>query len=629
MDSSSSRDMDHAPLHGAGKPAGPDAVARIARLLGHAADLEQLERMLLTYAVHPDGPAFDRVHLLIWDPRSELLIEHRRAYAGRSGASVRVALECARLADTTDSQPEEARARFEGMSPEALEGAPALAFHRGQWAVTAGGVGPWDGAEALGALPLRRRGRTYGVIVGEWLTSGDLERRRGVLENFAALSDTAVTAEERYSENRRLAHHASAIAEIARAAVSPLNLAEVLQRATRLAAQSCGARGSALWRTAADSRLKLEVTHGASGDRERLGRALQKLAIECVAEGRPRAFDRPADEAALPPAVAAELSAIAMIPIVAYGRNLGALAVYDRLQAHPAETEGFDRVDLESLATLADVVAVAIDQSVRFEELRDAERRQRDLQARIRRQDRLSALGEIAVRLAQEARNPLASIRAFARRMHRGLGEADPAREYLEIMLREADRIEKILGEPLAHSDLDLPAFKVESLNEVVQESLQRAGETLVRRRVRLLKKLSPEIPTLLLDPDRIRQVIANILAHALESVSTGGRIRIESRRIGQHALVEISHDGPHSPGEALEQLFAPFAASRAGGPVVGLGVAQRIVREHGGEIRVRSEGEWSTIVTFTIPILENQDRRRVGADRRQVRADRRGPMGS
>ena len=52
--------------------------------------------------------------------------------------------------------------------------------------------------------------------------------------------------------------------------------------------------------------------------------------------------------------------------------------------------------------------------------------------------------------------------------------------------------------------------------------------------------------------------------------------------------------------------------------------MAHRVVHEHGGEIRVRSEGEWSTIIAFTVPILHNQDRRRAGPDRRQVGHDRR-----
>ena len=56
----------------------------------------------------------------------------------------------------------------------------------------------------------------------------------------------------------------------------------------------------------------------------------------------------------------------------------------------------------------------------------------------------------------------------------------------------------------------------------------------------------------------------------------------------------------------------------------MGLGVAQQIVREHGGEIRVRCDSEWSTILSFTLPIRENEDRRQAAPDRRRVQTDRR-----
>jgi C4-dicarboxylate-specific signal transduction histidine kinase len=166
-------------------------------------------------------------------------------------------------------------------------------------------------------------------------------------------------------------------------------------------------------------------------------------------------------------------------------------------------------------------------------------------------------------------------------------------------------------------------------LNELVQGVLQRSGERLVRRRVRLLKKLAADLPPLLIDRARVEQALDNLLHFALESVAVGGRVRLETRKLSDHVLVELGHDGAFHAGDAIEQLFVPFASARTGGPQVGLGVAQRVVRELGGEIRVRSEGEWSTIVSFTLPIRDNQDRRRVRGDRRRPRGDRRGQAGA
>jgi signal transduction histidine kinase len=157
----------------------------------------------------------------------------------------------------------------------------------------------------------------------------------------------------------------------------------------------------------------------------------------------------------------------------------------------------------------------------------------------------------------------------------------------------------------------------------VVQDALQRVSEMLVRRRVRLLRKLAPDLPELLLDEQRIRRVVENVIGYALESVPVGGRIKVESRRSGEWVAVDIAHDGVRAGGDLLDQLFVPFGGGGAGGAAVGLGLARQIVREHGGEVRARAEGEWGAIFTFTLPIRGNEDRRR-SRDRRSQRTDRR-----
>lgn len=377
-----------------------------------------------------------------------------------------------------------------------------------------------------------------------------------------------------------------------------------------------------MWLLSGD-RVRLEATHGPALERDRLGRELQALAeAACEASG-PRVIQPVTDEARVPPRAAAELGAIVVAPLIAYGATLGAMVVW-----HAAASEGKELPPLRDLApvlgALADQLAACVDQARRFEALRHARQREREAAARLRRAERLAALGDVALRAGREARNPLASIGAFARRMQRAAGGDDPNREYLEVIVREAERLERLLAEQAEYLAPEAPALRIESLNQTVQAALQQSAETLVRRRIRLLKRLAPDLPSLLLDPARIRRVIENLLEHALDGTHAGGRIRIESRRAGAHAVVEIAHDGPRVAGEALEQLFVPFASGHPGGPAVGLAVAQQVVRDHGGEIRVRSEGEWSSVVTLALPILDNQDRRRAAPDRRRPCADRR-----
>jgi signal transduction histidine kinase len=326
----------------------------------------------------------------------------------------------------------------------------------------------------------------------------------------------------------------------------------------------------------------------------------------------------PAEDAA---GVAGEAAAV--VPLVAYGRCVGALAVWERVALHPAEPRGFEAADVQFIHTLADLLAMVFDQAGRFDALRAAEREREELRARVRREERLAAAGELATRAAREVRNPIASVAAFARRAHREMSEDDPLREYLEIVMHEVDRIDRITREQLALGETAVPRLRVENLNGVVGRVLQRCGEALVRRRIRLLKKLAADLPELLLDPQRIERVIENVVGQAVDAAPLGGRVRVETRRVGAFVVLETAHDGHLDPGALMEELFVPFAPNREAGGL-GLGVARQIIHEHGGEIRVRSDVEWSTVLTLTLPVPDNNDRRRPGGDRRRPRRDRR-----
>ncbi|MBI3539417.1 MAG: GAF domain-containing protein [Candidatus Eisenbacteria bacterium] len=618
---------------GTGREAVPARDCGAIALATQPPDLAALERMLIAWAVHPHGAKFARASLYAWSPVRHTLVVRFGAADEGGGADLDAALTRAAHAAGDAADPD--RARRTGPAewmPERLEGASARAWADGV-AIDAhaspGAEEPASGEtidRACGAVRLTHDGAPCLLIVGGWRDAGNGEDRHAALATLRRIGEAALAAERGRSDAARHARAVASLAEFAAAAVSPLNLAEVLDLAGRLATGTCEARGGAVWLGDTAPDLELESTQGPPGTRERLARALMPLAMEVVEEGRPRVI--PDDGPGGLRGDGSPVDSALIVPVTAYGAVRGVLAVYDRLASHPSRPPGFDPADAAFVTALAHQLALAVDQARRIEAVRQAEQRCDDLRRELARRERLAALGEMAARVAHEVRNPLASIGAFARRAYRQLAAEDPGREYLEIVIREAERLEGMVGEQLQYATLERPRLKLESVNNVVQEALQAAGERLVRRRVRLLKRLSPDLPPLLLDTERIGRVVGNILEHALDAVAPGGRLRVESRRAGAFAVVEIAHDGQRHPGELLDQLFVPFAISRQGGSGVGLAVAQQVLKQHGGEIRVRGEGEWSSVFSFTLPIPENDDRRRPGRERRASRADRRARAG-
>jgi signal transduction histidine kinase len=603
----------------------PTSEPSLVEKLAVTARLDSLERALLEWAVHPEGVGFERAHLLLYDARTDELVAWSAAIAHRKDAApLEEAVMRAAYVPAGGAPEDGAIRRRMRWTPDQLDGLAHLAWNGD--GVALGTPDRLDADEALareGAVRIVAGEHAHGVVVGGWDAEGDRADRRARLERFERFARRLLGAHLRHESTLTASRRSAAAAELARDLVSSLNVAELLHRSARLTAGVGDGACVALWIAGDDGALRLEVTHGSAASRERGARALAPLAAEVAAQSRARWIDAPEREALLPPSWAAEIAQLGVLPLTAYDRTLGVLAVWDRAGARPGPLAAWDGAARAYAGTVADLTAAALDQSLRFEELRRTERRATEIQRRLQRIERLADAGASAVEVARSARNPLVSITAFTRRAQAAAAEDASVREYLDIVLGEAQRLERLLGEELRSATAPPPpSLTLEHPNQIVQESLQQHAELLVRRRIRLVKKLSPDVPRLLLDGTRIREALTQILARALECAAVGGRMRVESRRTGAHVVLELAHDGPRAPGETLDQLFAALGESPTQGG--GLETAHRIVREHGGELRVRSEGEWSAVVAMTLPVLENQDRRRSGVDRRAASRDRR-----
>lgn len=384
------------------------------------------------------------------------------------------------------------------------------------------------------------------------------------------------------------------------------------------------ARGGVAWSRDEAGAFEVAATSGLDPtDTHDLAAAGQALRQWMEADARPVAITQPSEDPRLAGSVPDEWRTALVAPLLEEGRVTGAVLVYDKAGAGPGGTHPFDSEDTHIGELWQRIAALATDRVAHAGAVRARDRRVEELEAQLRHAEKLAVVGERGIQMAQDIRTPVAAIASFARRVLRALGAEDSNREYLEVIAKESERLERLLGEQVALAQLTQPRLKLESLNTLVQSVLEGQSEDLVRRRVRLLKRLAPDVPPLLLDAEKMRQVLNNVLSYALQSVPSGGRLRVETRLAPGVAHIEIAHDGPKTAGEALDRLFVPFSSSRRTGAGIGLAMAYQIVREHGGEIRARSEGDWSSIVTVYLPVRENQDRRR-RPDRRGGRSERR-----
>jgi PAS domain S-box-containing protein len=242
----------------------------------------------------------------------------------------------------------------------------------------------------------------------------------------------------------------------------------------------------------------------------------------------------------------------------------------------------------------------------------------RALEAEVRRGERLAALGQMALALAHEIRNPLGAIRGVAQLLGDELGGAGPFREHVTVMLAEIDRVNRVmealldLGRPLTFT------FGFVNLHELLERVSLLAEPAARAHEVQLVRRYDPSLPPLWADADRLIQVFQNLVQNGIEAMPGGGRLTLTTRvsldtvyggRVdvgaGPRPLVEVqvTDGGEGIPAELLDRVFDPFVTTKPRGLGLGLALAHRIVEEHHGALRVASPPGKGTTFSCYLPI--------------------------
>jgi len=227
------------------------------------------------------------------------------------------------------------------------------------------------------------------------------------------------------------------------------------------------------------------------------------------------------------------------------------------------------------------------------------------LQEKNKRIERLSAMGEIAVELAHEIRNPLASIELFASLLMNELS-SDPQRwaENIQIGIQS---LNTIVSNMLQFANPVAPSYAKSNLHEIIDEILKFCDPLLKQRSVHLKAELKAENPTFWADRDLIKQMMLNLIFNAMKAMPSEGSLLIGTRntvpvrgkpQTGGLELL-IKDTGVGIPSENLCRIFDPFFTTNKNGTGLGLSVVHQIVESHAGSIRVTSKINLGT--TFTI----------------------------
>lgn len=222
---------------------------------------------------------------------------------------------------------------------------------------------------------------------------------------------------------------------------------------------------------------------------------------------------------------------------------------------------------------------------------------------------------EFVADVSHELRTPLATVKSYAETlMDSGVEDAELKHKFLSVIVRETDRMTRIVKDLLTLSRLDEGAEGAKNLETIdVKAFLNNIVESMFinakKKNQTITYKIENNVPMITTESDKLEQVIVNILSNAIKYTQEGGHIKVISGALYSEIFIKIIDDGIGIPKENLSRIFERFyrvdkARSReTGGTGLGLAIAKQIIENLGGAITINSEYGKGTEVIISIPI--------------------------
>jgi PAS domain S-box-containing protein len=303
-----------------------------------------------------------------------------------------------------------------------------------------------------------------------------------------------------------------------------------------------------------------------------------------------------------------ELGEILMETIASRSASPGVAATLHRrngrtlpVEISAAPLKGGEGKDLGVIAAMRDLTVV------------------RELEGRLRRSDRLAALGELAAGLAHEIKNPLTSLLTFSRHLSRRFDDEQFRAKFQSVVPGELERINGIVEGLLALARPARVSFAAVRLPALLERAAELYAQEMESRSVQVRRDYARDLPVTWVDAEAMYQAFVNLVRNALDAMPSGGELILRVGWSDDHGIgrsgrrgpastrrvrVEIEDTGIGIPAADADRVFIPFFSTKTGGTGLGLALTHKIVEDHGGSIDFRSAVGDGTVFRIVLPLF-------------------------
>ena len=238
-------------------------------------------------------------------------------------------------------------------------------------------------------------------------------------------------------------------------------------------------------------------------------------------------------------------------------------------------------------------------------DLLETRQRMEEANKRLVQAEKLASIGRLSATIAHEIRNPLTSVKLNIQKLLQDDGLGEEEKEHLGLSAEGIGQIEKFIKELLDFARVSVLNLDRFSIVQIIEEALKMMRDAFREKRIVLERCYADDLPQVLVDGDRLRQVLLSVLRNALEAVDEGGRIAVGLSLAGgqpNRIQIRVSDNGCGIPEKDWEMIFEPFFTTKPTGFGLGLSNARKIVEQHRGSIRVVKKRGRGTAFEILIP---------------------------
>lgn len=236
----------------------------------------------------------------------------------------------------------------------------------------------------------------------------------------------------------------------------------------------------------------------------------------------------------------------------------------------------------------------------------------REMEARMRRMDKLASLGQLASGLAHEIKNPLAGIGSAIQVLSSHINLDDERKEVVKEILQQVRRLDGTIRNLLSFARASQPKVLSTDASEIVRSVIFLVTQKVKSHQIEVSLNMPEGLPKILVDPQQIQQAVLNLVLNAIEAMPSGGTLEISlrekphahsSKKEQRYVSLAVCDTGAGMDGSLLAKVFNPFYTTKPAGTGLGLSITQWIVEQHNGAIDVKSEHGKGACFTIDLPV--------------------------